>query len=192
MSSLPEYTIEGFTIFIERDEMPIDPRSDDTFGTLVLSHKRYELPHECAIDEAHYSSLHEIVAALKRSYDAAIVLPVWGYIHSGLFMTAGERTYPFNDCWDAGVLGVIFCTHKRIREEYGRLEANTRKKATQLLIDEVETYSAYYNGDVYGYVITAPDGEEESCWGYYDFDECKQAAECIVRAVLQARATHQD
>ena len=36
---------------------------------------------------------------------------------------------------------------------------------------EVEDYSNYINGSVYGYVLEDNDGEElDSCWGFYGFD----------------------
>ena len=42
--------------------------------------------------------------------------------------------------------------------------------------------SLYLTGEVYGYEIEDPDGEEDgdSCWGFYGFDYCMQEARSIV------------
>ena len=42
-------------------------------------------------------------------------------------------------------------------------------------------YSQYLKGDVYGYIIEDPDGDEvDSCWGFYEQDNCLDEAKRMV------------
>lgn len=176
---------KGYQIEIEQDECPPSPRDEDTFGTLVLSHKRYDLPHECDLIEDNYRDADQVERALRKHYGATLILPVWGYDHSGFFLKAGDRTYPFDCPWDSGLLGFIFTTHKKMVEWFGANNQHTRRKATAMLEQEVATYSSYSNGDVWGYIVSDEEGHEVddgSVWGYYDVDEAIQAAEAFINA----------
>lgn len=49
---------------------------------------------------------------------------------------------------------------------------------------ELNEYAAWCNGEVYGYTVTAPDGEEiDSCWGYYGDDELQYVRDCIFGSI---------
>lgn len=146
------------------DPDPLNPRDDDNIGTLFLGHRRYNLPHEGDLDA-------NAIQALSGDY---VVLPVWGYDHSGLAMTAGYRTYPFDDPWDSGLLGWIYA-------KLGTNGIDDHVKLIGILEHEVETFAQYFSGDVYDYVIekeetwTNPAGETmvtwecvDSCYGFYD------------------------
>jgi hypothetical protein len=87
-----------------------------------------------------------------------------------------------------------------IREEFGkgkskRITKAAREQAERCLRQEVETYDDYLTGQVYGYVVREPvldengdddgTGEEESYWGFYGEEYCKEearhVAECMRR-----------
>lgn len=165
-----EYDHEGNArrILIVQDEDPLDPRADGSnFGTLDLAHRRYSLPAEGKPEGRDLSTL--------------IILPVWGYDHGSLRMKAGERVYPFNCPWDSGQLGIIWAP----RNVLGRSDEET----IEILKAEVETYDAFFNGEVCGFIIeelatfsnaTFGDREEwvtlDSCYGYYSIEEALEAA----------------
>ena len=45
---------------------------------------------------------------------------------------------------------------------------------------EVKQYSQYLEGDVYGFAIEDPDGNDmDSCWGFYGHAYCLQEAKSI-------------
>ena len=46
-------------------------------------------------------------------------LPLWLYDHSGLTMSCGSRTFPYNDRWDSGQVGWILVSKDRIMSEVG-------------------------------------------------------------------------
>ena len=102
----------------------------------------------------------KIEARLDKYY---FILPLYLYDHSGITMSTGG----FSCSWDSGQVGFIYVSKERAREEYGfkRLTKERVQKVYEYLDNEVKTYAAYLEGDVYGYVIEGGD-IDDSCWGY--------------------------
>lgn len=184
---------KGFTIKIEADEYPENPREWDNLGTMVCFHGRYELGDKTDYREEDQNSWQELKARLVKD-GAAIVLPLYLYDHSGLRIKVGS----FNGLlpqghaeFDSGQVGFIFITAEKIREEYSvkRITAATLKKVAGYLENEVKTYDQYLSGDVYSYSIEDADGETvDSCGGYFGYDEAEQAAREAVDYEVKARA----
>jgi hypothetical protein len=135
---------------------------------MVCFHKRYVLG-----DEGHelrhedFSGWGELEAYLWKELDAAVVLPLYLYDHSGITM----NTRGFSCPWDSGRVGIIYATRKDVRENYGvkRCTEAVLARARELLEAEVKEYDRYLTGEIYGFRIEDPDGEDvDSCWGYYD------------------------
>lgn len=97
-----------------------------------------------------------------------IVLPLYLYDHSGLAMSVNRFFCP----WDSGQVGYIYLSHEDAKKEYADDDDGTAiEKATRYLAGEVREYSAYLEGDVFGFTITDPDGEIiDGCAGFYGFD----------------------
>ena len=144
-----------------------------------------------------------------------LIKPLYLYDHSGISMSTSDG-YPYNDRWDAGVVGFAYISkadvlnnlvdyvldenEERIKIEHKHengpstysykttsiTEETWRKRASEVIDNEVETYDMYLRGEVYGYVLkkeivveekcphcdeiinTHTEYEEEdSCWGYY-------------------------
>lgn len=156
---------ENVRLIVEQDESPMDPREWDNLGVIVCWHRRYTLGDEQPrVDPKRW--LHEWKRGRKeKDY---VMLPVYMYDHSGIWLST-SRGYPFNCRWDAGQVGFIYATRERAVElgcEWN-LEA-----IEQQLISEVEVYSQYVSGDVYGFMVERkqPCGHwehEDSCWGYF-------------------------
>lgn len=162
-------------------EPPESPRTAyDNVGIMLCSHRRYAFGDE-QINSDNYNSWREVASDLCK--DAAVVLPLYVYDHSGLSMS----TKPFNCRWDSGQVGWIYCTKEKAIKEWGRkyLTKNVVNKAAAYLRSEVETYSQYLSGDVWGYVIEDDEtGEEvESCWGFYGHEDCEQEGEACLKAL---------
>lgn len=93
----------------------------------------------------------------------AEVLPCYLYDHSGITMSTGRFSCP----WDSGLVGFIWATHKTATEKGVEVE-----KLAEVLEGEVAVYAQYLEGDVYGFSIE--DGDyENSCWGFYGLDPKK-------------------
>ena len=86
-------------------------------------------------------------------------------------MSTGKFSCP----WDSGQVGFIFVTRAQLLKEYGglRVTKEVLAKAEKVLQGEVETYDTYLRGEIYGYTIEDPEGNDgDSCWGFYgDYDD---------------------
>jgi len=95
-----------------------------------------------------------------------VVLPVYMYDHSGIALSTG----PFGCMWDSGQIGWIVCDNDTIKSEFG----GDRDKAEKALCSEIEVYSEYVGGNVYGYIVEERDGDDweevDSCYGFYGWD----------------------
>jgi hypothetical protein len=132
-------------------------------------------------------------AALQTAAErVAIILPLFLYDHSGITIS----TYSFADPWDSGQVGFIrvandtdpwdsdqvgfiYVSLATVRKEYNAraVTAAVRAKAVACMQHEAETYADFLEGNAYGYTVEDADGVElDSCWGFYGFDYCKDAA----------------
>jgi len=181
-----KYEYKGFTIHIERDDDPIDPRVDfDNLGTMVLFHRQM-----CLGDKDHgyisdnYNGWIALEEDIFKNEDPAVCLSVYGYSHGGLTIS----TSPFSDPWDSGQLGFIFISKEKVRKEYGwnRLTRKRLQKIEEYLRDEIRTYDQFLTGDVWGFIIeSAEDPRLDSCWGFYGHDYCKKEAEDAVDYLMK-------
>ena len=100
-----------------------------------------------------------------------------------------EGNYP-DRRWDVSQVGFVFVAKKEWR---------LSKKAKQGAKSKIDEWNQYLSGDVWGYVVElpaaidvvtysgGPDGphkhvhrtSEESCWGFYGLEYCKEEARGI-------------
>jgi len=84
----------------------------------------------------------------------------------------------FNDPWDSGQVGYIYATKEHIKKEYGvkRISKQLKAKVREILSAEIEEFSQYLNGEVYGFVHSKLEKCDHdhthkehinSCWGFY-------------------------
>jgi hypothetical protein len=180
------------TIHIQPDEVNESPRTDyDNLGTMVCFHKRYNLGdtgHGFRFED--YNSWEELETAIRKQEDIAAILPIYIYDHSGLTI----NTTGFSCPWDSGQIGFVFISKKKIREEYSvkRISPRILKQAINVMQGEVKTYDQYLQGNIYGYIIDGPDGEEniDSCWGFYgeengSYDYCLEEAKGVIDYMIK-------
>ncbi len=186
---------QGFTIKIYQDCDPESPREWDNLGTMVCFHKRYTLGDEKhGINKDDFESWSDLEGYLQKERNAAIMLPLFLYDHSGITM----NTRGFSCPWDSGRVGVIFVDRDTLRKEYGvkRISKSVIERATNVLEGEVKTYDQYLTGQVYGFRIEDADGEDvDSCWGYYDepsdiIKECKGIVDAHIKAASDEAEKH--
>lgn len=192
MLPVATHTYKNHRIALYADDSPESPRDWDTLGTLVCWHGRYRLgdalPEALRSSRSHHSdpdSLERFQAWAHQQRRTLLILPVYLYDHSGLALA----TTPFSCPWDSGQVGWIFASHTQIRAAYGvrRLTAAILARATECLRAEVETYSRYLDGDVYGYRLFGPEATDiecDSCWGFYGQETCLAAACGSIDAIL--------
>lgn len=165
---------KGFTINIEQDDMPENPREWDNLGTMVCFHSRYNLG-----DKHTYDSVEAFIEDRKKT---DILLPLYLYDHSGLTM----KTASFNDIWDSGQVGFIYTSKEKVLENFIKKELTPAliKKAKEVLKCEVEIYTQFLEGDVWGYTI---EGLDDSCWGFYGQESALEEAKSIIDYHIKAK-----
>lgn len=183
-SIIESFEVDGLTVNIRYDHTPQDPRKMcENLGTFYGEHRRYSSPDKMDAE----SIPHQIARDLGRTRVTStcwpwnnselIGLPVWLYDHSGTCYRAAEKN-PFACPWDSGLFGVVYVTKEKARAEFGRLTAGTVAKVKECLQQEVRTYSAWANGESYGWEVVDSDGNQiDSCWGYIgDIEGAKRDA----------------
>lgn len=172
MSDYETYEHNGLTITIHDDEGSESPREWDNVGTMICSHRNYNLGDE-QLQADEFDGWEDVKKYLKKERKASIILPLGLYDHGGITMYVGEN----HDRWDGGQVGFIYCTKEDIDREWN----GNRKQAEKYLRGEIETYDQYLTGDIYGITVTNPrNGEElENCWGFYGLEAAKKEAEAV-------------
>lgn len=172
---------KGHDICIVADDAPTDPRKlENNLGTLVCWHKKGkygdEQPNEnrcdylaniiCGCSGSVYGNDIDLILKMFEKF-GGIILPVYMLDHSGITL----KTTPFNDRWDSGLLGYIYVTKQKLTDE--NMSHFAKEQIESILKNEVELYSEYLNGEVYGYEIYKEGDDKEaldSSWGFYGMD----------------------
>jgi hypothetical protein len=170
-------------IYYDQDAQ--DPSDNDGFLTKITYRKnsRHTLGTEPLNDEG-VEALAE-----KLASGECIGVNVYAYVHSGVRICAADAN-PFHCPWDSGQSGVAYMPLTVALENFGTKEdklacaidpkaltPQTREKVIACLKAEVETYSQYLSGDVYGVVIETKGGKEkDSCWGFFGLDYAREQA----------------
>lgn len=131
---------------------------------------------------SHISNLIRWV--LDRNF---LILPLYLYDHSGLSMSTGAFSCP----WDSGQVGYIYVSVEDVLKNWSVSSLDepvhyphddstkpARERALDLLRIEVEVYDQYLRGDIWGFSIEEmnEDGEwvtTDSCGGFFGDDPFK-------------------
>jgi hypothetical protein len=157
---------------IHYDTDPCKP--DDPVCTITYnSRSRYVLGTTTADAERD-----EEIARAVRSGDY-IGMPVFAYVHGSVAIQAAHSN-PFHCQWDSGRSGWAYMTKAEVRSFFGvrRITKAVKESALTIIRTAVEDYSAYLNGEVYGFIIrdTSTGESVDSCWGFYGLDHVKSEA----------------
>lgn len=168
-----------YTFKVEQDVYPESPRDWDNLTTFALAHGSYDLPNEANLAaNGSFSTWEGYLKGLQIENDIVAVLPVYGYDHSGLFISTEIEPYWFHYYWDGGQLGYVYVTREQAQRTFNweRITVQRRKKLEEGIRLAVKEYAQYVINDVWQYVIME-DGEPlEYGGGYYSAQECTEAA----------------
>ena len=187
------FQVGDFTVHIEQDDSPENPREWDHMGHMICWHGRYILgdmdrrkPRQGQPYFPTPQDFLEWVKKAKGTPDEPVVLLALGLLdHSGLHMYVGSGPHWTDpDGWDSGQVGWIYATRAEVMKEFNvkRVGKQTIAKATKYLEQEVAAYDRYLTGDIWMYWIEDEDGENvDSCCGFdgYDYwiEQAKEAAQ---------------
>lgn len=195
------YEHAGQTIRIMQDDCDRDsPRDWDNLGTILYGSDRYTLGDVNLRDwegefydayDREPESWQDWATFVREHRGATHVLPVFAYIHSGVTISVGDSMdagNPFHCQWDSGMCGIIFDTAEG-RERCGTPD----DRIVDCLKGEIKVYDQWMTGEVYGYIVeTEDDDHADSCWGYYNLDDCKAEAESAAEWQREKQAKRED
>ena len=154
---------------VVHDSSADSPRSWDNLGKMICFHGRYDLGDKHNYNADDYSGWGEMEKAIIKEENPAVILPLYMYDHSGISIS----TSPFGCRWDSGQIGFVLVSKKQALEEFGGVRVSSKKKVKieSIIEAEVETYTQYVEGEVYGFQIIDEDNEViDSCYGFYGTD----------------------
>lgn len=158
----------GYTVKLIADQ---DAQAPDEYGDdnviLVTTRNRY-------FERLHNGDDAPALDADREFNKRYWAFPVYAYIHSGVALSLG-RGGQFADPWDSGRIGTLFLA----KSEWRYRTRNLKKawSAERYAKAHIEEWNQYLSGDVWGFVIETPDGEDvDSCWGHYGIDYARQCA----------------
>lgn len=170
---------------IVQDTDPTNPREWDNIATMICGHKRYNLGDKHDYKQDDFDSWEEVKEQIESDYKVLMIKPLYMYDHSGITIS----TSPFGCQWDSGQIGWIFIDEKKLQYITGDASGHNETNLEEIIEGEVKTYDKYIQGECYGYKIyeveTCSLGHEhktelDSCWGYYDEDDCESEAKGII------------
>lgn len=153
-----------YNLSIVTDSDPISPREDMNLGTIYYSSTRYILGDQ----QVSKDRIEDMINDKDMVY-----LPVYAYIHSGVAL----NTTGFSCPWDSGMSGIIAVSKDEIRTQFNvkRITKKILDTVRNHLKNEVEVYSKYLNGEVYGFEVRDDNGNVvDSCYGFYSEEDAIQ------------------
>lgn len=170
--------IEKPRLVIQYDDSAESPREWDNLGYFITAERHYNCPdnnetiknivtetqHEASNTQEHADA---IARSIKEQTGEKVlyITPVYRYEHGNVLYRRGTASG-----FDSSNCGFYIVTDKTA-------DALTPSSRYETIIDnELETYTSYVNGEVYGFTLYDQNGDVvDSCWGFYDIDAIKQA-----------------
>jgi hypothetical protein len=152
-----KHSIGDYEITIEHDELAESPREWDNLGVIVSASRKHpfgqEYPH--SLNPLNFGGFEGLRKAIKSHCNNGIILPIFLLDHSGIAIS----TLPFNDPWDSGQIGYIYCEERMIRKEYSiprgeEISEEILEKVKEILRSEIKTLNQFLQGDIYHYTIS--------------------------------------
>lgn len=170
---MTEYRYKNQVLRIVPDEVDQSPREWDNLGTMICTHRRYNLGD---IQKDPVEHLTELGLTAKD----IVYLPLYLYDHSGLTMSTRDFKASGLQGFDSGLVGIIYVSKEKIKSEWNvkRISKKLLNKVYRILNSEIEVYDDYLTGNVWGFTLTEEIQTEnqlienliDSCYGFYGSD----------------------
>ncbi len=158
---MKEIKRKGLTlkIFEEDIESPREYYKDTNIGKMICFHNRYKLG-----DDHDFEGPRDFNRFVEENRkNIACILPLYLLDHTQLYIS----TTPFNDIWDSGQIGYIYCTFQDLEKHGLNIEEFDIKS---ILEDEVQKYAKWLVGcpQYYGFEITDCDDNNIESMGVFE------------------------
>ena len=128
----------------------------------------------------------------KQKCGARVVMGLTVYEHSGITMSAGDVTFPWDsDRWDTSFVGFIYDTPEGRKQCIGDDVSDEEIKAA--LESEVKVYAAYLEGDITMWSVEDDETGYMECVGGYvgDSDFCEEECFRAMESAIEKRLAEQ-
>lgn len=162
---------------ISYDPDPESPREWSNLGYFIVVSNRYASPDKnsdierivretAEVSTGCSSHMRNIKDALKDMGERVLyITPVTTYEHGSVVYKRGEMKG-----WDYSTNGFYIVTDKSAKETGAKL-----KEFEKIIDQELEAYTTWANGEVYGYTLYDESGEiEDSCYGFYAIEDIRE------------------
>ena len=130
------------------DDSTDSPRNDTNVATILTWERDYNSPDENddtfeefaekhGVDVSKGCNLGSVMEAMRK--EGYYVVPVYALHHGVSHYSIDD----FNDPWDSGVAGIVFCKKQKGLPDNDDL-------LRRIIEDEIKEYDAWVNGEVYG------------------------------------------
>ncbi|QYH51004.1 hypothetical protein [Liquorilactobacillus hordei] len=198
---------KGQVLSIEADECAENPmREWGMFGTYYTFESRSFSPQEHKysdsmeflgsiigdelVEKIHdkYSNTSDFLSdVLKRINKLGyIMFPISKFEHSNVVYSIGV-----SNGWDCGTVGLAFVTKEKLYKEFGkkRISSQVIERVKNIFESELNTYTQWCNGEVYGFTVSDSKGEVvDSCWGFYGLCQDTDLDEAVKSGLLETVA----
>lgn len=161
---------KGFDIKIEYCESPEfhSPADFDNLGTFVHSSYEYSFDSSTDINVRNWSD-----SEIKELLDNSISVPVYIYDHSGISISTGSFSCP----WDSGLFGYYIVSKDKVKKEFGgnRISKKLKNQILKSLENEIVIWNDWVEGNIFKYSIFEDDELLDGCGGYYGDDGIEEA-----------------
>lgn len=98
-----------------------------------------------------------------------VAFPILSYEHSSISYYLGN----YVDRFDGGIAGLVWAKKEKLYAEYGIKRITRQKKDTfkTMISNDLEMYSDWVNGEVFGYKFYVSGEEVDSCYGFYNSND---------------------
>lgn len=203
------FDVENLRVRIVSDEDPQNPRIDyENIARFALSHRRYDLGDSAktlgfTFRAGDYDGWDEVRTAIEQDFKPLCIMPVSLHDHSGISLSLGVSRG-----WDSGQVGFAYVTRENMEQMWGKeyvaamTDEERVERARKCIEGELECYSAYLEGDVWGFIIEERKGcdhcghsewkEVESCWGFYGTKDTEAEGRNTAEAIIDHRRAKQE
>ena len=188
---LEEKNVGNFTLRIDYENYPENPREWDNFTKMICFHRKYRLGDKHYYNHSDYNNWEEMKKDIIKNENVGVILPLYLYDHSGITIS----TTPFSCNFDSGQIGFIYVTRETIFENikgYKILTKKLKQIVTERLLNELKCYDQYLTGEIYSFEILRDNERLEYCGGYYDKNECLEDGNNMMNDLINQNVIHQE
>jgi len=193
MEAIETFDVHGVTVSIYPDDSAESPREWCNLSTMVAMPRLAREYGFCdrestgTEDDAMSRGGMALLARYLRLTEGAEVQPFTFQDYG----SSGARLFAVGIDSDR-TEGFFYVTRDEIVAEYGDDSEASRALARSCMTGECTVMGQWVEGDVYGYVATGPNEYEDSCWGFFGYDDAKQQATAAAEWVAHQAAANEE